>query len=229
LLLLETLLLSASLASGSSPEWGAFRGPNSSGVCAAKSLPADIGPDRSVIWKVAAPAGKSSPVLSGDRIFLTGHRGDKLLTVSFDRTSGAQLWEREIVRSRESRRNALNDPAGPTPVTDGTAVYVFFADYGLAAYDLKGSELWRAPMGPFENEHGMAASPALADGRLIVLADLMKGSHMAAYDAKSGKQVWKVARRDTLGGYSTPAIYSPKSGPAQVIVSGPFEVAGCFR
>jgi outer membrane protein assembly factor BamB len=214
------LLLSIALASDPASEWRAFRGPNSSGVSAATALPTDIGPNKGVLWKVAAPAGKSSPVLTGDRVFLTGHDGDKLLTLCFDQKTGAQLWKREIRRERTSRRNALNDAAGPTPVTDGTAAYVFFADFGLAAYDLAGKELWRAPLGPFENEHGMVSSPVLADDRLIVLADLMHDSHIAAFDTRTGKQVWRVARRDTLGGYSTPAIYHPKTGPAQIVLPG---------
>jgi outer membrane protein assembly factor BamB len=223
----EMLLLATAFAADPPSEWSAFRGPNSSGVSSSvRALPADIGPDKDVIWKVAAPAGKSSPVLKKDRIFLTGHDGDKLLTVCFDQKTGAPLWKREILRSRTSHRNPLNDAAGPTPVTDDKAVYAFFADFGLVAYDLEGKEIWRAPLGPFENEHGMVASPAFADGRLIVLADLINGSHLAAYDAKTGKQVWKVVRRDTLGGYSTPAIYQPKKGPAQIVLSGPFELAG---
>ena len=121
-------------------------------------------------------------------------------------------------------RSRLNGPAAPTPVTDGENVYVFFADFGLTAYDLDGNTLWEVPLGPFRSEHGMVSSPVLADGKVFVVADLMNDSFAAAFDTATGKTLWKVDRPNTLGGYATPVVYQPEAGPVELIVPGPFEL-----
>jgi outer membrane protein assembly factor BamB len=132
--------LSALLRAG---EWNQFRGPASSGVADDKANPpVEFAPDNNVLWKTALPMGKSSPVFAGNRLFLTAHAGDELLTIALDRRNGKELWRASIARPRKEPRHKLNDPASPTPVTDGRNVFVFFADYGLAAYSASnGKEL----------------------------------------------------------------------------------------
>jgi len=222
------LLTLAVACLGATPaaDWPGLRGPNGSGVADTKGLAVWFGPQHSVVWKTGLPRGKSSPVVSGGRIFLTGHEGEKLITLCLDQKTGEILWKREIVRARQERRNEINDAAAPTPVTDGALVFAFFSELGLVAYDRDGNEKWRAPLGPFESEHGIAASPILAGDNVIVVADVFIHSAITAFGKKDGKPAWKVERRDTLGGYATPSLYTPKQGPAEVVVPGPFELAG---
>src|ERR1043165_6315302 len=142
-------LLAASY--GYAADWPQFRGPNASGVSDATRLPVEFGPGKNVLWKTALPAGHSSPVISGDRIFLTGAEGGKrteagrqkivdeggaLYTICLDRRTGKILWKREVTRPRLERYQPTNSPASPTPVTDGKSVYVFFGDFGLVSYGL---------------------------------------------------------------------------------------------
>ena len=124
--------------------WSRFRGPNGSGIGAGDNLPVEIGPDRNVIWKTAVPEGYSSPVLTPDRIFLTAFEDDRLLTIALDRASGRELWRREAPRPRVDRLDPRNNPAAPSPTVDDARVYVFFAEFGLLAYDFDGNEAWRS-------------------------------------------------------------------------------------
>ena len=142
-------------------EWSRFRGPNGSGVSTTGNLPAVFGPETNVVWKTPLPFGHSSPVLTDDRIYLTGARDGRLLTIALDRASGRMLWEREAPRARTEKLDNRNGPAAPSAVTDGRDVYVFFADFGLISYDRQGRERWRVPLGPFNNVYGMGASPIL--------------------------------------------------------------------
>src|SRR5439155_3214156 len=82
-------------------DWPQFRGPNASGVSDATNLPVQFGPSKNVIWKTALPAGHSSPVLSADRIFVTGFDAAKLYVIAMERASGKILWRREVPRSRK--------------------------------------------------------------------------------------------------------------------------------
>jgi outer membrane protein assembly factor BamB len=205
---------------GTASDWPRFRGPNGSGVSDAKNLPVEFGSDTNLAWKVEAPAGLSSPVVIDSRVYLTGFNGAHRLTLCFDLKSGQRLWERGVESARSERKSKPNDAAASTPVIDKTGVYAFFSEFGLVAYSLTGEERWRKPLGPFNPPHGMASSPILAGGSVIVLADQVADSHIAAFDAHSGKEKWRTPRGDYVGGYSTPVLM----GGDDVVVSGPIEM-----
>ncbi|PYV08443.1 MAG: hypothetical protein DMG07_25795 [Acidobacteria bacterium] len=108
-------------------------------------------------------------------------------------------------------------------MTDGKRVYVFFADFGLAAYDFAGNERWRLPLGPFNSQHGIVASPVYADGKVILVCDQDTDAYIMAVDAESGRIAWKTPRH-VINGYSTPIIHRPAGGPAQVIAPGSYQL-----
>lgn len=216
------LFLTLPLAAG---DWLQFRGPNAGGV-ADSAAPAEPDPDKNLVWKTAVPLGHSSPVVAGDRIYLTAVEGDRLLTLALDRATGRSLWTREAPRSRVSKTHKVNNAASASPVSDGRNVYVFFGDYGLLAYGPGGDELWKLPLGPFKNGMGMSASPILADGKLVLVCDADADSYMLGLDPDNGEILWKADRGEYTRGFSTPTVYRPDSGPAEIIVPGAFEVAG---
>jgi outer membrane protein assembly factor BamB len=218
------LLLVASPADDAAdPEgWSRFRGPNGSGVSTSTRLPSDFGPDRNVVWKTALPFGHSSPALTRDRIFLTAARGDRLVTICLDRRTGRVLWERDAPRPRAEKLDTRNGPAGPTPATDGTNVFVFFADFGLLSYDMDGRERWRVPLGPFNNLYGMGASPVLVDDLVVLACDQNTGSYIIAVGQRDGRVRWKTSRPEAHSGHSTPILYKPAGAPTQVVVPGSF-------
>src|SRR5262245_2617209 len=83
-----------SLTAAEPPDWSRFRGPNGSGVSSATKVPTEFGPTKNLIWRLELPQGHSSPILLGDRIYLTAFRGDVLVTFAIDRLKGRILWER---------------------------------------------------------------------------------------------------------------------------------------
>jgi outer membrane protein assembly factor BamB len=208
--------------------WTRFRGPNGLGVSAATKLPVDFGPEKQVRWKTPLPPGHSSPVLTGTHIFLTAHSPEKdtykLFVIALDRKSGKPLWQREVPRVQVGRRENVNGPASPSPVTDGTNVYAFFQDFGLISFTKDGRERWRMPFGPFNMFYGFGASPILVDDTLILPVDQDENAYLLAVDAKTGRERWKTTRPHVISGYSTPTVYRPAKGGAQLIVPESFQL-----
>ena len=223
---LTALALVASVPVYLIADWPQFRGPNGSGISDAENLPVEFGAGKNVLWNTNLPSGHSSPVLAGDRIFVTGTEDGKLLTICLRREDGTVLWRREAPRSRISEMNRLNHAASPSPATDGDNVYVFFGDFGLLSYGPDGNERWRVPLGPFDNWMGMAASPIVAGDKVVLVCDQDSGSFMVAIDRDSGDVVWKTERPEYTRGFSTPSVYQPVGSPKQLIVPGAYQVGG---
>ena len=235
-------------ATGAAAEdWPQFRGLNGSGVSVSTGLPEVFGPEKNVVWKTPLPPGHSSPVLTRDRVFVTayaeekavggqqsaagtkgsaGEKKHKLLVICLERQTGKLLWQREVPRTREGRLQNVNNPASPSPVTDGTNVYVFFQEFGLVSFDGAGKERWRLPLGPFNMFYGFGASPILVDDKVILPVDQdSPSSYLIAVDKTSGRVRWKVERPVVISGYSTPIIYQPKQGPKQVVIPESFQLS----
>jgi outer membrane protein assembly factor BamB len=205
-------------------DWNQFRGPNASGLCpSCGQLPIEFGPQKNVLWKTELPVGKSSPILVGDRIFLTASEGDDLITLSLSRTTGKLLWRRSVRAARRETQHPLNHRAAPTPATDGKSVFAFFADFGLVAYDLHGNPRWQLPLGPFNSLHGVVASPIFADGKVILVSDQDTDAYILAVHADTGRIAWKTPRY-VINGYSTPILHRPARGPAQIIAPGSYQL-----
>lgn len=205
-------------------DWDRFRGPNGSGVFEAKNLPAEFAPDKNVVWKVALPPGHSSPILVGDRIFLTAFEGNKLLTFSLDRATGKILWRREAPRTRTTEVDKRNSPASPSVATDGKNIYVFFNDFGLISYGFDGNQRWTVPLGPFTNVYGMGASPVVVDDKVVLVCDQSSGSFIAGYNLSDGKQRWKTTRPEALSGHSTPSIMKDANGKSLIVAPASFRL-----
>lgn len=207
-------------------EWARFRGPNGTGVADARALPSEVGPDKNVAWKLALPSGFSSPVLTESSVFLTASDETKLYTISIDRKTGRQNWKVEAPRSLAEKPKGPNSPVSPSPVTDGKNVYVFFENFGLVCYAQDGSERWHHGMGPFNLPYGAGTSPVVHGSTVLLQMDQDVGSYLVALDKDTGKIRWKTQRPHATHGFSSPVIYQPVKGPAEVIVSGAYELDG---
>lgn len=205
-------------------DWPRFRGPNGSGVAADAELPRSFGPVHNRIWAVDVPPGFSSPIVSGDSLFLTAVEDEKLLTLRYDRNTGAELWRRECPRPRTETLDSRNHAAAASVAADGANVYVFFGDFGLISYDFDGKERWRLPLGPFDNSYGMGASPIVVDGVVVLMCDQRSGSFIVAADKNTGKVRWKRDRPDAVSGHSTPVVYETAAGKKQILAPGSFRM-----
>ena len=217
------VLVPAHLLIGSSvPDWSRFRGPNGSGISTAANVPTEFGPQKNRLWRQALPGGHSSPILHGDRIYLTAFRGDTLLTIGLDRITGRILWEREAPPVKTKTIDKRNNPASPSPAVEENAIYVFFPDYGLLAYDASGKERWKMPLGPFTNMYGMGASPVIVGDLVVLACDQSVGSFIMAVNKRTGRVQWKVDRPEAKSGHSTPVVWRGPDGKNQVLVPGSF-------
>jgi outer membrane protein assembly factor BamB len=208
--------------------WNRFRGPLGSGVASSTGMPAELGSERTLLWRVPVLRGKSSPVLSGDRLFLTAWRGDERLVLCLDRSTGKVIWQRSVPRRHTQTMHSLNDPAAPTPAVDGRSVYAFFPDSGLVSFDKTGRRRWYAELGPFASVHGIGASPVVASGLVILpIEQQAGGSTLTAWDGSHGSIRWRKALADTgQQGYGTPFIYSAEGETPQIVYSRPGEIGG---
>ena len=207
--------------------WPQFRGPNASGVSEEANLPVSFSPAENVSWKTPVPMGNSSPVVAGDKVYLTGFEEERLFTIAIHRYTGRVLWRQEAPRPRKQViERSSNGPASASPVSDGQNVYVFFQDFGLLAYGPDGNELWRLPLGPFNNPFGHGASPILAGDALLMNIDQDTGSYLLAVEKHSGRVLWRTERPLAQRGYATPVLYRDRDGTLQVLVAGSYRLSG---
>lgn len=201
-------------------EWTRFRGPNGSGE-SETSVPAQWS-DGNLLFRVELPAqGHSSPVLWGQRVFLTGaqEQGQKRLAFCLDALSGKLLWQKEFAGATYPihRQNSF---ASSTPAVDAERVYLAVVSpeqYSVVALSHDGHQQWKADLGPFESQHGFGTSP-IVYGELVVINNDQDGaSSLVALERKTGRVRWKAPRRTVVAAYSTPCVFRPASGPEQLI------------
>ena len=111
--LLPALLLVPTLPGA---DWARFWGPNGTGVAAGPILERPS-LEANLLWKTSVPIGHSSPVVTFDKVWLTGIENEKLHALALDRRTGKILWRREAPRPRHSELYENNNPASPTPTT----------------------------------------------------------------------------------------------------------------
>jgi outer membrane protein assembly factor BamB len=206
-------------------DWPRFRGPNGSGVSEATGLPTAFGRASNLAWRVEVPAGRSSPIVVGNRVYVTALERDALVTLALDRQTGATVFRKEIRRERAHKVYVGNDTATPTPASDGENVYAFFPDLGLVSFDATGGERWRLRLGPFKSFYGLASSPVVHGDALFLVCDQGHGAFVLAVEKDTGRERWRVARpQATTEGYSTPVVHAPRHGRAQLVVTGTHRV-----
>ena len=209
-------LLSLPLAAANWPGW---RG-DGSGVSAEQHLPVAWSATRNVAWSVPLPGdGNSSPVIWGDRIYLTAalEKGKIRAVLCLDAQDGHLVWQKNLPAERAPVTDPKNGYASPTPVTDGTNLFVFFDSPGMAALDLAGNVLWTHDLGPFSNGYNQASSPVLYHDLVIETCDQDKGSFVVALEKATGKERWRTPRHATSQ-FASPLIITTK-GQDQLIVN----------
>jgi len=227
LCLAPALLLAMPLAARGGdalPRWPQFHGPGGSGIAEGQqAAPVEFGPEKGLLWKTPLPIGHSSPVIWGNRIFLTGfHPEEKRLeTLGLDRASGRILWRHPVPAEIIEPVQEVSNPAAPS-VTDGKAVFAYFGSYGLVAYDFDGRERWRKPLPMVKTyrNQGSGTSPILAGDRLLLDVHLEKESYLLAVRTDNGETVWKAPKPEWNGGWATPVVWS-EAGETLVGVLNP--------
>ena len=237
LLLAATFLFfscSARPALADDGNWPAFRGPAARGVALGAGLPDRWSATENVAWKTdLAGRGWSSPVVWGDKIFLTtcestgeveeakkglyfgGDRAEpsdanhRWKVLCLDLESGSIRWEKTVHEGKPKQPiHVKGSYAAETPVVDGNRLWCLFGNVGLFCLDHDGNQQWRRelPSHAMRNGWGTAASPALHDGRIYLVDDNQEASGIVALNAATGAEIWKTDR-DEKSNWSTPFVW----------------------
>ncbi|HCQ38433.1 MAG TPA: hypothetical protein DIV39_04705, partial [Verrucomicrobiales bacterium] len=212
--------------------WNQFRGPGGSGVME-KSKPPVMIQSGDLAWKTALPAGLSSPVISGNRIFLTAFEEGRLLTIALDRENGRELWRRTAPEKPLQKVHKANTPASPSALVDNENVYVYFGSYGLIAYRHDGTEVWKRPLKTSKSLYGASTSPIAYKNLLILVTDddanlessRVSRSRVLALSRTNGELIWETARPFLRSGWSTPSIWRHQDAD-ELVVLGHGRVVG---
>ena len=237
-------------------EWPQFRGPKSGVAADDPALPDTWSATTNVAWKIDVPGrGWSSPVVSGDHVFITAAVNTKgseeslkpvpsytprsfggpmsgqdiststdahrwvLYDVDFN--TGKIRWEQTIRTSVPSEpKHQKNSYASETPITDGERVYAYFGNLGLFAFDMSGKPVWSKPMDSFKVRNGWwhAASPIIHRDRVYIVNDNDERSFIAAYDKKTGDEIWRTIREEGSN-WATPFVWENGSR-TEIVTAG---------
>jgi outer membrane protein assembly factor BamB len=205
--------------------WPGWRGPRGDGVSLETGVPTKWSGVDNVAWKTPIPGtGHSSPIVWGDRIFLTSvlvKSKDRIL-LSLDRKTGKILWQRTVVNAPLEDKHTENSYASSTPVTDGENVYVTFLDSNrvvVAAYDFSGEPKWIARPGRFDSPWGFCHSPVLSEDKVLVACYGKTSGFVAALNRVDGKKVWCVEPKKSIQSFGSPLV-GKMAGRVQMIVPG---------
>ena len=205
--------------------WSRWRGPSGQGVIdtGTHRYPDTWSPTENIAWKREIPGrGHSSPILWGDKIFLTTSYDDgtRRSVLALDRAGGSLLWETFVPPATAESMYPKNSHASSTPSTDGRLVYAYFGNHGLVAVDFDGRLIWHQSFGDVPTRHGSAGSPLLYEDRVVLYQDHTgpQGSFIAAFDKATGRNLWRTPRRETVG-WGTPVAIR-LDGRDEIVVSG---------
>ncbi len=245
LAVLGFLLALSALGDTSAQYWPQWRGPLANGVAPLANPPVHWSETKNLRWKIPLPGkGHSSPIVFGDSVFLTAAvpvgepqepvydnapgthdnvgvtQRHQFVVLAVSRRDGKVLWKK-VVREEFPHEGGHNTGslASNSPVTDGEHLYAFFGSRGLYCLDLKGDIVWQKDLGRMQtlHGHGEGSSPVLHGDTLIVCWDHEGDSALYAFDKRTGKERWKIAR-DEKTSWSTPVIVEHEGKP-QVVIS----------
>ena len=232
--------------------WPQWRGPLSTGVAPHANPPVAWSESKNIRWKINLPGiGHSTPIVWDDRVFITtavpygnaleprysgaagAHdnvpvtRHHKFVVLAINRCDGKIIWQRTVRKELPHEGGHYSGgQASHSPVTDGEHLFAFFGSHGLYCVDLDGVLQWEMDLGDMQSlhGHGEGSSPALYGDTVIVNWDHEGQSFVIAFDKRTGKQRWRVAREEVTS-WATPIVVE-HDGKAQVIISGTNRVRG---
>lgn len=196
---LVAVVLAGSFASTMSAEnWPQWRGPKRDGISSETKVPVKWSKTENVAWRLPLPGqAGSTPIVWGDRIFLTSAAGPDLVLICID-TSGKELWRQKVTQGNRVVRGGEGNSASASPSTDGKHVWSFFGDGTMACHDFEGKEIWKFSFqdrfGKFRIQFGMTSTPLLDGDRIYQQIMTSNGAYVVCLHKETGKDIWKQAR-----------------------------------
>lgn len=229
--LIALCCLSIPVSFASAEEWTRFRGPNGSGMVSGPAIPTEWSVEKNLKWKADLPGkGTSSPIVSGDRVYVTCYTGFGLSAeepgnpedlvrhlLAFDRKTGKELWRTSVpsTENEDPYRGFIQQHgyASSTPTTDGENIFVLFGKSGLYAFDRDGNQLWQTSLGTQSDpaKWGDGSSPILYDNLVVANAGIL-GHQFVAVDKSNGEIVWTLEDESFTNCWSTPTVAKVAGG-----------------
>lgn len=232
--IIVALLIGLIAAGGAKAEnWPGWRGPRGDGTSSETGVPTTWSKTENIRWKYPLPSpGNSSPVVWGDRVFLTqsiDKAGTERALLCLDRKNGELVWKKSVTFKGREPTHGTNPYCAATPVTDGERVIVSHGSAGLVCYDFAGNQIWHRDLGSFIHIWGNAASPVLYDDLVILNCGPGERTSLRAFNKKTGTDVWEVPepggksgenKEEWIGSWSTPRI-AKIHGQDRIVMSWP--------
>jgi outer membrane protein assembly factor BamB len=238
LLVHSACVLVLSAISTRADHWPQWRGPQGTGASAETNLPLHWSTNENVRWRVPLPdRGNSTPVVWGNRVFITQAIEDRRTLMCFNRADGKLLWQSGVSFPEKETTHETNPLCSASPATDGERVVVSFASAGLYCYDLKGEGLWHRDLGKQAHIWGNGASPLIHGDLCILNFGPGERSFLIAVNKRSGETVWQVnepggssgaekagEKPNWTGSWTTPIVVRV-NGREELIMAWPGRVA----
>jgi outer membrane protein assembly factor BamB len=235
-------------------EWPAWRGPRGDGTSHETKAPVHWGKNQNIVWRADIPgSGHSSPVVWGERVFVTTCllKAQQRVLLCLDRRTGKRLWERVVLTSPLEPKHGLNSHASSTPATDGKYVWTSFVrlrprtandgppaqpretpvvapalipEVVVTCYTVDGDKVWEKVPGRFYSRHGFCSPPIPYRDLLIINGDQDAEAFLVALDRKTGAERWRTDRPSRIRSYCAPLLVHA-GGRDQLILSGGESVA----
>jgi outer membrane protein assembly factor BamB len=238
------IFLACAVVSLRAENWPQWRGPSRNGISTEKNLPVKWSQTENVAWKLAMPAWSgSTPIVWGSRIFLNvadDLKSSEAATLHLwcvDRDRGAIVWQRPLGGGNRQQRK--QNMSTPSPVTDGTNVWVMTGTGIVKAFDFDGKEVWARDIqkdyGRFGLNWGYGSSPLLyRDSLFVQVLHGMKTddpSYLLRIDKATGKTIWRVERptsavMESPDAYTTPALLQYGADATEIVLTGGDVVTG---
>jgi outer membrane protein assembly factor BamB len=210
------LLLAAVGGPAVAENWPQWRGPKNDGHSAEKNLPTEWGPEKNVAWKFKLPGqGESSPVVWGDKIFLTSSAGDEVVLLCIG-TDGKEKWRQPMSKTGTERSGPDKaSDASASCSTDGKHVWSYVGGSRggrLTCHDTDGKLVWEKNLqdyGKFNIQFGTHWTPVLYKDRLYLQVMHRNTQKLVCLEAATGKEIWAVDRPGYVKVPSTVRIESP--------------------
>ncbi len=205
-----------------------FRGPQGNGVAFQKNTPTDWNgaAGKNVVWKVKIPkSGFSSPIIWGDKLFVTGADTQARMVYCYDKNTGKLLWEAaadNIQGSPSAMPKVTADTglAAPTMATDGRAVFAIFATGDVLALDMTGKRIWARNLGVPDNHYGHGSSLIIYKDKLLIQYDTNRAGKLLALNTQTGNTVWETARSSKIS-WSSPILVNTGSRTEVILTTNP--------
>jgi len=209
--------------------YATFRGIGGNGVVYKKNVPTKWNgtSKQNILWKIKTPLqGYNSPIIWGDKLFVSGADETKREVYCFDRNTGKLLWTHQVKNvagspSSAPKVTADTGHAAPTLATDGRRVYAIFSNGDVVAVDMEGNHVWARNLGVMGNHYGHSSSLMLFQDKLIVQYDQKSEAKVMALNILTGKTVWSTPRKVKIS-WASPIVVSTGKQTEVILVADPY-------